>query len=296
MPSSSSAGDFLRFARDAFLFFLVATICVGSPSRASAQDTAAERRIPYTYTIVQESTQSFVNGTAQKIDSRAEVDYTWAELGAARTLYLDRTFIKTAIDGKIQMHAEMSREAMTTFPDGQPKSISAATAPPELKAILEDTFGKPLYRIDAAAKSNNTTVLATGEARELATEGVIGQASVFHPVIPPGQTEWETGAAMEFASEGVVRGKLRYQRIPNERAGLHRVRGTLTNPHYAPPSGKVVMKNIRYEVTGEQTYDATTRVWIDGKLSINMTYDLAMPNGAKIGAATGTQIVTFKKR
>jgi hypothetical protein len=270
---------------------------VSSRSNAWAQ-LSLERRVSYTYTIVQQSTQSFVNGTRQTVDAHAEVDYSWAERGTARTLYLDRLFIKSAIGGKIEMHAEMSRDAMTTFPDGQPKTVPAATGPPELKAMLEATFGKPLYRFDSAAKANAATILASGDAKENVTEGIIGQVSLFHPAVPPDRAEWETDAAMEFGSEGVVRGKLHYERAPEnqQKVGLHRVRGTLTNPQYAAPGGKSVMKNIRYEVTGEQSFDAAARVWREGKLSVAMTYDMAMPNGAKLGTATGNQVVTFKKR
>jgi hypothetical protein len=286
---------FLRLAfAGIFSLLLLCFLGVSCPSGAWAQ-LSLERRVPYTYTIVQESTQSFANDTRQIVHSHADVDYTWAEHGTARTLYLDRTFIKSSIGGKIAMHAEMSREAMTMFPDGHPKTISAATGPPELKAMLEATFGQPLYRVDPAAKP---TILATGEAKEMLTEGIIGQVSLFHPTIPPDRAEWETDAAMEFGTEGVVRGKLHYQRVPDnyQKPGLHRVRGTLTNPQYAAPDGKVVMKNVRCAVTGEQTFDAAARVWTQGKLSVNMTYDLAFPNGAKLGTATGSQVVTFKKR
>lgn len=278
------------------MLFVAGAVYFGGLGTKSFAQEPPNRRGSYSLAIASDTTMTMVNGSQQRVQSLMEIDYSWHHHGSAREMTLDRLLMKTTINGKVDEHMEMSATAMTKYVNGEPKPLSIEKAPPELKTMLQEMFGGPLYRLDQRENEMITTILAKGAGKEMMDEGSIGQTSLFHPVIPGRKDEWESNAAMVLGSEGVVRGKLSYRRIPERKGAVYAVQGTLANDRYPNPGGKTVMSGVRYVVNGEETYDETAQLWLEGKLNVSVSYEIQFGTGAKAGDGKGTIVATMKRR
>ena len=92
---------------------------------------------------------------------------------------------------------------------------------------------------------------------------------------------------------GFARGQLDYQKAAGAAAAkVVKVSGTLTNDSVKQPNSPLEMKNAKYVVLGEETYDTVQKEWAAGKLTIDATFDMA--EGDKvIGGAVGTMVLNF---
>jgi hypothetical protein len=229
-----------------------------------------------------------LGGKQQKIDAHTELEYTWQRKDLERALVIDSVLIKATSNGKDMMNSTMSRNKFTAVDGGKTTEIPFEQAPAELKALLRDSFGTPLFtmQVDAQGKEVSRKVTAGPGAKDLLDNGMIANGLLFHPSMPAGQAEWQSDTEMSMGNGGYAKGKLTYKKVEGRPGEVFSVTGTLTNDNFPRPGTPVVVKNARYVVNGEQTYDAAQKEWASGKLNLDIVFEMTA-NDKPLGTAKG---------
>ena len=236
-----------------------------------------------------------IQGAKQKVDADTELRYNWTQNVGERVLSLESSQVKASIDGKTLMDVFMSGQEFRTIEDGKTNVVPIQQAPDGLKKLLQDAFGKPdcKLEVDANGKETKRIVLVGDAAKQLVDNGLIANPILFHPPFMREANKWKANAEMTMGNGGFARGQLDYQKAAGAAAAnVVKISGTLTNDSVKQPNSPLEMKNAKYVVLGEETYDPVQKEWVSGKLTIDATFDMA--EGSKvIGAATGTMVLNF---
>jgi hypothetical protein len=232
-----------------------------------------------------------------KVNADTEIVYLWQRDGNTRTLRVESLQVKASQDGAESMNNFMSRAKVVQSANGATEEIPFEKASDELKKTLQDSFDVPVCKIqvDEAGKEVKRNVVAGPGARSLVDNGMIANALLFHPPFHADKDEWQADAEISLGSGGFVKGKLTYKKMQGGKAGQAvKVTGTLTNDNFKLPGSPAAMKNVRYVVNGEQTYDPDQKEWIAGKLSLDVSYQM-VADDKPVGMAKGTMAVTLEK-
>jgi hypothetical protein len=272
-------------SRPAFAAKLLAVFAVSS---ALAGSILAEDKHPFKLTL-ESKMEMDISGKKQAIDAHTEFDYTWQKTAQTRSLIVDSVFIKAGANGKIAMNTLMSRQKFTSVEDGKTTEILFDKAPPALQASMKDSFGVPLLemQVDAGGKETSRKVIAGPGAKDLLDNGVLANGLLFHPPAPTGQAEWQADSEMSMGNGGYAKGKLTYKKIADRPGDVYAVTGTLSNQNFPRVGTPVVVKDARYAVSGEQTYDTAQKEWASGKLKVDVGFEMTA-NGKTVGTAKGT--------
>ena len=103
---------------------------------------------------------------------------------------------------------------------------------------------------------------------------MIANTTLFHPWYAADKDEWQ--ADMEVSTgQGLASGKVTYTKVPGGKGGQAvKVSGTLT-AEGVKGAGGTTIKEGKYVVTGEQTYDTTRKEWVAGKLALDISFKVA---------------------
>lgn len=273
------------FVSIAYVFAVSAAVLAGQP----APKDASEARFKVS---VQAKLTMTINGQNEKIEANAAFEYTWKRDGQVKTLVVDGAEVRAIVGGTELMNARMSRAGFNDIKDG--KTVKLEDAPDQLKKLLTDSFGTPVCKLelDAIGKEAKRTILAGPGASQMIDSGMIANALLFHPWYPADQNEWQ--ANMEVSSgQGLASGQATYTKIPGGKGGQAvKVSGTLTADGVKGPNGLTV-KDGKYVVTGEQTYDPARKEWIAGKMTMDVSFKMFQGNTA-IGTAKGPLLLNFE--
>jgi hypothetical protein len=268
----------------------LAVTCCLCGTLALAGDAKTETSQSFKISIVAQGVVD-VDGKKQKMDADTELMYTWRRKGAERILSFDSALTRLSVDGAEAMNMAMSRARLATVIKGKQEVIPLEKAPNELKNLLQDAFGVPICKleVDASGKELKRTMLAGPGAKTLLDHGMIANALLFHPPYLPGQDRWEAPSEVSMGNGNYVRGKLTYQK---KDGNTYAVTGTLTTPTLSVPNNLLKVKDVRYDIRGEQTYDPTRKEWVSGKLLIEGSFAMAKDDTAII-PTRWTMTVTF---
>jgi hypothetical protein len=234
------------------------------------------------------------DGDKQKLDADATFDYAWKRSGRVRTLVVESLTTRVVADGEEMINAKMSRAGMFGTKAGRKADVKFEDAPRQLKTMLTDTFGSPICKIevDETGKETKRTVVAGPGAALLLDYGMIANCTMFHPWYAADKDEWQ--AVVEVGTDnGVASGKLTYTKIPGGKGGqVVKVKGTLTADGVKGKDGSTI-KDGKYVVSGEQTYDPVRKEWVAGKLTMDVSFKLT-EDKRDLGSAQGTMVVTFE--
>jgi hypothetical protein len=260
----------------------------------AAEDKAATRS--FKMTLVSELTMD-IGGKTQKLNADTGLFYSLQRGDKETTLLFDAIEVKVVSEGKELMNTQMSREKLKTVKDGKTQEVARADAPPELKKMLEDSFGAPICQLvlEKNGKEIKRTVVAGPGAKSLVDNGQIANARFFHALYATGDTKWESPNEISMGNGGYAKGKLTYEKIKGAKAGQTKVKvsGRLTADSVTLPGNPLTIKDAKYDVTGDQTYDAAVGDWVAGDLVIQVFY--AMEAGGKaVGTAKGTMKVKLE--
>jgi uncharacterized protein (TIGR03067 family) len=232
-----------------------------------------------------------------KLGANTEIRYQWKQKGDEKTLSFSSIKIRADTDGKESMNSSMNRSRYVVVNDGTRVEISSENASDELKKLLFDGFDAPIckLRIDDQGKEVKRTVVAGPGAKSLVDNGVIANAVLFHPPFSVHQDEWQSAVAFPMVNGGYAIGNLTYKKLKQEKQ-LQTVNafGTLTNDNVNVPETNRVMKGIRYEVTGQQTYDQSRKGWVSGNMSIEMSFQMTA-DGKVVSTSKGTLVLDFEE-
>ena len=236
-----------------------------------------------------------VQGGKQKVDADTELRYNWTQNGGERVLSLESSHVKVNIDGKTLMDVFMSGEEFRAIEGGKTNVVPIQQAPDGLKKLLQDAFSKPVCKleVDPNGKETKRILLVGDAAKQLVDNGLIANPILFHPPFMREAGKWKAGAEMTMGNGGFARGQLDYQKATGSAAAkVVKVSGTLTNESVKQPNSPLAIKNAKYVVLGEETYDTVQKEWVSGKLAIDATFDMAEGDKA-IGGAAGTMVLNF---
>jgi hypothetical protein len=260
----------------------IAAVAVALFASASSADT-----IPYDLAIESAlEVKSPGLPKPQPIIARTALHYQVDRQGAVDEVAVNSLEVQISSEGRTLMNSRMNRQG-ATFQQG-PKDetrIAADQATSALKQLL-DQFGSPLARItrDAEGAEQAREVLIDKDS-SLVENGVIDSTQIFDVRFPVKEDEWESKVKLSMGNGQFAQGTLRYKKagtapegqVTVEVAGELKAEGKL---------GLGEIKNGKYRVTGQQTYDPARKLWSAGNLSIDVS--LSMESGGhEAGTASG---------
>jgi hypothetical protein len=267
----------------------LALILIGTPAPAFAAERSHSFKLRIVAVIDVET-----QGKNQKVDADTVLKYTWKQRGGERALHFDSALVKAKKDGDPFMDTFMSRARVTNTEAGKTTEVSLENAPGELKQMMQDSFGVPLckLRVDETGKEVKREIVAGPGAKTLLEQGMIANARLFHPPFVPGKDEWSAATEVSMGNGGFAKGELTYKKGVRARGRqVVKVSGTLTNDGFKSPDTMLTFKNVKYVVSGEQTYDPSAGEWVSGKLLINVLFQLT--RDALVGSAKGNMVLSF---
>ena len=234
-----------------------------------------------------------VQGQKQKIDADTTFAYTHWSKPNQKLIGLDSMGIKVMIDGNTQMDTLMSKDQFATVENGEKNVIPVDEANEKLKAILQSSFGKPVFKLELDDDGAIVKQTIDPEAAKLAVVGADMAANtlLFHPVYVD-QAEFESKSSVGMGGGKVIGGTLTYKRgEPKDNLVPFTVTGKFVAESMVLQGLNVA--NVSYDITGTQTYDSKAGHWSAGKFNMVVGYDM-MARGNKIGNAAGNMVATME--
>jgi hypothetical protein len=237
-----------------------------------------------------------VEGQQQNIDADTDLRYTWTRDADKRILSFDSSRVKAKVNGQETLAIFMSREKFATREQGKTNVIPLDQAPPQLKTVLQESFGVPLCirRVDENGREVKRDVVAPAGAKDMVDQGVLVNAMLFHPPFITGEKEWSAPAEISMGNGGIAQGELNYKLGAANDGKVVIVSGTISKDRYQQPNSPLTMKDAKYVVNGEQTYDTAKQDWVAGKLTMDISFALEVASET-IGQAKGTIVATFSE-
>jgi len=231
------------------------------------------------------------DGPKQTLDAETRLHYTWRTSGPQRELTLDSLYVKVSNNGMPMVESSMNKDKFVSIEQGTTNELLFDRAPAGIKNLLQDGFRAPLYHFqyDTGGNRAQQKVVAGPAAKSLVNNGMIANALIFHP-FHPGQDNWQSDAEFSMGNGGYATGKLDYRKTSGDK---YDIRGTLINAGYRQPETDVTVKDARYVVAGEETYNPQQKEWSAGRLAIDVSFKMFLSDKA-IGTSTGKLDVTFE--
>jgi hypothetical protein len=231
------------------------------------------------------------------MNTDTQIQYTWQVNGHDRTLIYDQTSVRINQNGKEIMNMEMDKNSFSMKQDGKETKMSLDQAPPQLKTMLEESYGKPLYRItiDDNGKETGRKDLASAGAKDLMDNGGVANATLMHLPYYSDRKEWKAQATVSMGNGGYAKGDLTFTRAADEN-GLptYDVSGTLANDSFSAPGSPITQKDVKYVVKGKESYDPKIREWVHGDWTADVTGKM-LANQKQIGTMQGTMQIKMHR-
>lgn len=227
---------------------------------------------------------------SQQIDATTNFAYRWQYAGLKQTLLFDEMSVKVSSGQQLLMNNSMTRKQFVDRTSNPATVMAYENAPPQLQAILKDSFGTPVAEItvDAEGTQESTRIVAAEGAGALLNQGMVENAQLMHPPIPKGKTSWKSVRKISMGNGGFAEGELTYTLVDGGKSGQKvSVTGTMKNDKFAQPGAPVEIRNAQYQVTGSQEFDPASRIWLDGKLDIKVSFKIFVQD-MPVSSADGT--------
>jgi hypothetical protein len=278
---------------------LLAALGLAAAAGALGRAGEAEKESAHRFkVVVVGKMENDFQGKKQKIDTDTEILYYWKRKGRERELSLQSLKIRSKTNGVEAMNMSMSRKLLMNTVAGKPPDLVLFDkAPDNVRKMLRDSFDTALCKVevDAVGREVKRKVVAGPGARLILDQGVIANALLFHPPFLADKKEWQAHAEFPLGNDGHVKGKLKYTKAEGKKGkSVVKVAGTLTNDSFTATGRPITIKDARYKVKGEETYDPAEREWVSGKLTIDVSFQM-LAGEKELGSAKGTIEATFTK-
>jgi hypothetical protein len=177
-------------------------------------------------------------------------------------------------------------------PDAPIVTLSSNNAPPRLYELMK-TFDTTVASL---LLDDSSKVLQRKVRHELPQRPLIETLLSIHTPIPRDAAFWTAPTQLAMGHGQTAKGTLRFDKNKESLAatgGLVKVKvsGMLKAEGVV---AERFIKEGRYTVTGEQTYDPGSREWRSARWSVAVDNELANPVGLTVAHAQGTMIVESK--
>jgi hypothetical protein len=217
-----------------------------------------------------------------------------AKVAGSVDLAVHSSEMKVRQNGQAVLESRMSRSRFEgrLQPDQPVTSVSTSAAPPRLQEFLKtfDTTTASLL-IDDDSKVVDRKIRTDGPLRAL-TETLLS----IHTPIPRDVAFWEAPTQLAMGQGQTARGTLRFEKDKESVArtgGLVKVKVSGVLKAEGVVVGKFI-KDGSYTVTGEQSYDPSSREWRSSRWSVAVDNELANSGGRTVAHALGTMLVQSK--
>jgi len=276
-----------RLTALALLGVFAATTAAAQPAK-EAKDTRFRVALLAKLTVT-------AQGQEQKLDAATAYEYTWARDVKTRTLRLGSLQVKLKTGDQEMMDVKMNRDGISGTKAGKKFEVKLENAPEPQQMMLTDTFDSPICKLetDEAGKELKRTVIAGRGASGVLDNGLVANCMMFHPWYESDKDEWRADVEVS-AGETSVKGPLAYKKMPGGKGGqqIVKVSGTLTADGVKDRKGNTI-KDGKYTITGQQTYDTTRKEWVAGQWSMDIAFAMTR-NDKELARAKGTMAVTFE--
>lgn len=204
--------------------------------------------------------------------------------------------VKARVDNQVLVDSALSGKRHWQVVNGKVEDVPVEKASEPIQKMLKECYDTPLCKIkvDAQGAEQSREIVAGAIAQKVLVEqGQISNARLFHPPFYGDKPSWESNAEVSIGNGGVAKGNLKYERAGETKDGKTQVKvtGLLSNDRFVLPQKTLVMTQARYEVAGEQTYDAARHEWTSGELNLKVSFRLEDPDGKQVQTAKGTMNV-----
>jgi hypothetical protein len=276
-----------RTAAGLSLAGVLTLLACSSLTSAEGDKTAAQS---YRVKLDSEMAMKIQNQTV-KLTALTQFAYALRPKGNKVDILLNKVELEVKQNGKEMLKAVSDKDKQYTRQNGRVTTdVSRDKADEKQKQTMDDTFTKPLgsYVVDKNGKELKRSVSSAPGAKAMIKRGVVVNARLFHPPFYQDKDKWQAPSAVSLGDGDFVKGDLTYTK---GKGGKVKVAGVLTNKMVKKANG-LVMKDIKYVVKGEQTYDAARKQWTSGKLAMNVSFSMEF-GGKEIGSATGEMKATL---
>lgn len=258
-------------------------IVVGMACRGEGADAARlENQI-----VIQSNANFNVAQQVGRIETETTVSYLWIDTNGEKALKLSSLRLDMIENGVTTESFYQDREKARILKGGRLKEINTADAPPPVQAMHRDCFEAELARIQFTdGKETSRKIVAGPGAKTLLDGGIIDNASIFHPQFRTDVNRWTRETVLPTGLGSAAKGTLTYERIPETRADVAKVRvsGTLQADDVGIATTRM---NLTYVTKGEQLYDLTQQAWTAGQLDLEMSGNVR-EGATVVGKFSGT--------
>ena len=240
------------------------------------------------------------DGKKHKVGMETVVRYIRRREGRSVQIVCQTLAVKHWSDGQLTAEGTLDREKMSfTGPDGKRQQQSAANEP-ELKKTLEASFGTVLAKLelDEDGAEIKQTITGDANAKDVLENGVVTHCLLFHAAFPRDKNSWTRTLEYSAPGGGAATGELKYEKIDNssyEPAAKDqktvKVSGALTAPVVRDTARRIMSRNVKMEIQGEQTFDTALQEWTSGSHTATVVYP--MQDGDR-GATTAKCVMTIR--
>lgn len=197
-------------------------------------------------------------------------------------------------NGQAVLESRISRRGFEgrLRPDAPALSVSAAEAPPQLQDVLRAFDTTSAYLIIGEGSRVLGRKVRTDTPFHAVTETLLS----IHTPIPKDAAFWEAPTQLAMGQGQTAKGKLRFEKQKGDLAatgGLVKVKVTGTLKAEGVVVGRLV-KDGRYKVVGDQSYDPTTGEWTGATWNVTVSNELANAGGVTVAHASGHMKVETK--
>jgi hypothetical protein len=244
-------------------------------------------------------TEFETDGKKHKVGMETVVRYLHRRDGRMVQIVCQSLSVKHTSDGTLTAEGSLDREKMVFLgPDGKRLQQSAANEP-ELRKTLEASFGTVLAKLelDEDGAEVKKTIVADANAKDVLENGVVTHCLLFHAAFPQSKNAWTRTLEYSMPGGAVAAGELKYEKVESSSAEpapkdqkTVKVSGALTAPVVRDMARRVMARNVKMEIQGEQTYDTTLQEWVSGTHTATVLYP--MQDGDR-GATTAKCVMTI---
>lgn len=222
--------------------------------------------------------------------------YSYERSKQVATLAFDEIQIDVKMDGKDFVKSLINRKRFRyETPDGKGIDFTAENAPPQMKTLLEESYGVPFvaFELDANGKETGRKILGSKVAQKTINLPTLANARIFHVPYFPEKVKWNAPVEIGASVGGNAKGTLQYEKQATNRGRvIVKVSGELKLDELAAPDGKWQIRG-KHTVVGEQVYDEVAKEWISGEWKTELTMD-GTSEGKPIANGKGKLVVKMK--
>jgi hypothetical protein len=211
------------------------------------------------------------------VKTKTVLAYSFEKKENSKKLLVDSMMVQVNQSGKQVLDHFLSRKKIRMVGNNQNMEVffdgSEEAEKVKKENKIEDKFMHPICDITYDKEKNITlrNVIAKPGALDLVNNGMIDNALTFQARYEEGKKELDFPCRLSIGSGNFVTGTLKLTRTKDEEGkAVFEIKGILANKSCM--QGRMQIKDAKYVVKGEQTYNKKLNKWESGKMECAVTF------------------------